>query len=156
MERKGWNKKFREENKDYNKNYYRNNKDRWVEYRDKNKFNCVYLFLDKDGKYIRIGSTNNLKNRCAQYFSSKNYEVYKWFSDMQLDKVLYIKVDTRPKAYALEGELIKKYNPILNQNDVQTGEYDEYIESLGDLENIEELFEEWDIEYYKDIYKNLL
>ncbi|MDU1413458.1 MAG: GIY-YIG nuclease family protein [Clostridium sp.] len=162
-ENKEYFKNYRLENKEnlneYSKNYYKINKDKWIAYRNKDSFNCVYLFRDVDGEIFRIGSTSNLKNRLVQYFNSnvfKGWGIWKWFNTMKLDNILFIQTDSREKAYALEGELIKKYKPILNSNDIRTSCWDKYIESLGDLNNIEELFEEFNIDYYKNIYKNLL
>ncbi|WP_346913795.1 GIY-YIG nuclease family protein [Clostridium sp.] len=154
-------KKYREGNKDYleyQKTYYKENKDKWVEYRNKDSFNCVYYLIDKNNKILRIGSTNNLKNRMVQYFNGnvvKHWGVYKWFHDMELDKVLFIQLDTREKSYCLESLMIERHNPILNQNEIKTDYWDKYIESLGDISNIEDLFEEFDISRYKKIYEDL-
>lgn len=155
-------KRSREKNRDYyieySKNYYQQNKNKWVEYRDKDSFNCCYFLIDKNNKILRIGSTNNLKNRMVQYFNGnviKHWGVYKWFHDMQLYKVRFIRLDTREKAYCLENLMIEQYNPLLNQNEIKTNYWDKYIESLGDVSNIEDLFEEFDISRYKKIYEDL-
>jgi len=118
----------------------------------------VYFLIDKNNSIIRIGSTNNLKNRMVQYFNGnviKNWGVYKWFNDMQLYRVRFIRLDTREKAYCLENLMIEKYNPLLNQNEIKTNYWDKYIESLGDIDNLEDLFEEFDISRYKKIYEDL-
>lgn len=139
-----------------------NNQDKYKEYRknwleSKNE-NVVYLFIDSDGDIIRIGSTKNLYSRVANYMSGnvfKDWGIYKWFKEIKLEKVLYINTDSREKAFALESELIKKYKPILNQNQPNCSYWDKWKDSLGDLDDIEELFKEYDISNYKDIYKNL-
>ncbi|MEG1142001.1 MAG: GIY-YIG nuclease family protein [Clostridia bacterium] len=156
-------KKQREKNpeylKEYSKTYYNLNKEKWVEYRNKDSFNCVYFLVNKNNEITRCGSTNNLKNRMVQYFNGnviKGWGVYKWFHDMELDKVIFIELDTREKAYALESLMIEKWNPILNQNEIRTDYWDKYIDNLGDIENIEELFQEFDISRYEKIYEGLL
>ena len=155
---------------EYFQKYYKDNKDKWLgeegynnqeKYRDYRKEwyqnkceNVVYLFFNQDNEIIRIGSTNNLYFRMNNYFNGNffNYGLYKWFNEIGLDKVLYINIDTREKAYALESVLIKKYNPILNQQQVKTDYWDKYNDALGDLENIEELFLEYDISKYKELF----
>lgn len=151
--------KYRGREEEYRKEYYQENKEKWKVYRDKDSFNCVYFLVNKNGEVIRCGSTNNLRNRTVQYFNGnviKNWGVYKWFNNMELDKVTYIELDTREKAYCLESLMIAKWNPVLNQREIKTDYWDKYIESLGDIENIEELFEEFDISRYKKIYEDLL
>lgn len=150
--------KYKGREEEYRKEYYKNNRKKWTEYRDKDSFNCCYFLINKNNQIIRCGSTNNLKNRMVQYFNGnviKHWGVYKWFHDMDLDKVRFIRLDTREKSYALERRMIAKYNPILNQREIKTDYWDKYIDNLGDIENIEDLFEEFDISRYKKIYEDL-
>lgn len=162
MNKKEYMKEYRNKNKDklqeYSRNYYKENKELWKGYREDKSFPCTYIMYDVFGDVIRIGSTGYLKGRIANYFNSAIYKwgIWGWFNTMKLDRITYIEVDTRSKAYALENYLIEKYNPILNANDVDNHYWDMYRESLGDLTDIEELFEEYDISRYKNIYLNLL
>lgn len=157
-------KKAREKNRDYyieySKNYYLQNKGKWVEYRENGSYNCVYRIIDIEGNIIRIGSTGNgLKIRIANYMSErvvKGWGMHKWFNVFKVDKVEFILTDTRKKAFALESVMIKKYNPLLNQNVVKTDYYDKYIDNLGDISDLEDLWEVWEgLEYYKDKYRNI-
>jgi len=153
-------KKYRDYYINYSKNYYQQNKDKWVEYRENGSYNCVYRIIDIEGNIIRIGSTGNgLKIRIANYMSErvvKGWGMHKWFNTLKVDKVEFIMVDTRQKAFALESVMIKKYDPLLNQNVVKTDNYDKYIESLGDISDLEDLWEVWEgLEYYKDKYRNI-
>jgi len=147
----------REKNNEYSKNYYKNNKGKWVGYRERDSFPCVYIFLNSETEIIRIGSCSYLKGRILNYFNEavyKGWGLYKWFNTIDLDRIVYLEIDTREKAYALESVLIDKYKPILNVNDVNNTYWDKFKESLGDLTDIEELFIDYDIEYYKEKYKH--
>lgn len=146
--------------KEYNTNYYKNNRKKWTEYKENGSYNCVYRIIDLEGNIIRIGSTGNgLKIRIANYMSErvfKGWGMYKWFNVFKVVKVEMILTDTREKAFALESAMIKKYNPILNQNEVKTDSYDKYIESLGDISDIEDLWQEWEgLNYYKNKYRDI-
>lgn len=157
---KKWREKNPEYHQEYSKIYYQENKDKWVTYRENGSYNCVYRFINEDGNIIRIGSTGNgLKIRIANYMSErvfKGWGMHKWFNVFKVDKVEFILMDTRQKSYCLESLLIKKYNPLLNQNEVRTEYYDTYIDSLGDIDNIEDLWEEWEgLDYYKDKYRDI-
>lgn len=154
-----WREENRETYKEYQRNYYVENKGKWKEYNSKDSFNCVYRILNTDGDVIRIGSTSNLRKRISNYMSEKVFKgwgIWKWFHVLKADKVEYIMVDSREKAYALECVLLQQEEkPIMNANQVKTDYFDEYIESLGDVSDIEDLWEEWDISYYRNIYMAL-
>lgn len=154
-----WREENRETYKEYQRNYYVENKGKWKEYNSKDSFNCVYRILNTDGDVIRIGSTSNLRKRISNYMSEKVFKgwgIWKWFHVLKADKVEYIMVDSREKAFALECVLLKQETPLLNTNQVKTDYFDEYIESLGDVSDIEDLWEEWNISRYKNVYLNLL
>lgn len=150
--------KYKNREKEYRQEYYKNNTHKWVQYREADSFPCVYVLANTDSEIIRVGSTLNIRCRIANYFNEciyKGWGLWKWFNTMKLDKVLFIRLDSRNKAFALESILIDKYKPVLNVNDVNNTYWDKYKDSLGDLENIEELFEEYDISRFKNKFKEL-
>ncbi|BCZ47596.1 hypothetical protein psyc5s11_36630 [Clostridium gelidum] len=109
----------REDNRIYNKNYYAQHKEYWRERAMKQKGNYIYKYISVTGRIqYYIGSTNNLINRLfyhengfseiLDYIDGRDYIIA--FTDLG-DKV------TRDERLFMEGNLIDKYNPILNKRD---------------------------------------
>lgn len=146
-------KRSREHNRDYyneySKNYYKSNKEKWDTYNNKNSFICVYRFVSKkDGTILRIGSTANIKTRVANYMSNgiNGIKLKEWFKDYDLDKVEYILCSDRETAYMVEYNLIKRFNPLLNEKEVL--EFEEWDE------DVEDIWQTWSgLDYYKCKYK---
>ena len=118
----------REEMRIYSKNYYAQHKEYWRERTEKRKSNYINKYISINGKSIYyIGSTNNLVNRLffhengfseiLDYIDERDYIIA--FTDLG-DKV------NREERLFMEGYLINKYNPILNQRDA--GVYKEILE----------------------------
>ncbi|WP_346874213.1 GIY-YIG nuclease family protein [Clostridium sp. UBA5988] len=146
-------KKAREQNRDYymeySKTYYKNNKEKWDIYNNKNSFICVYRFVSKkDGIILRIGSTANIKARLQNYMSNgiNGVRLKEWFEDYDLDRIEYILCSDRETAYMVEYNLIKRFNPILNEKEVL------HFEDWD--EDVEDLWQTWSgLDYYKCKYK---
>lgn len=142
-------KKYRDYYINYSKNYYQQNKDKWDTYNNKNSFICVYRFVSKkDGIILRIGSTANIKARLQNYMSNgiNGVRLKEWFKDYDLDRIEYILCSDRETAYMVEYNLIKRFNPILNANEVL--DFEEWND------DVEDLWEEWGgLDYYKCKYK---
>jgi len=74
----------------------------------------VYVMKDKDGTVIYVGKAKNLKNRVSQYFhkSQKMPKVQAMVEHIE-DFEYFITLSERD-AFALENNLIKKYQPFYN------------------------------------------
>lgn len=149
-------KKSREKNRDYyieyNKTYYKNHREKWNTYNNKNSFICVYRFVSSEngGKILRIGSTSNLKMRITNYMSKgiNGVKLKEWFQDYNLDRIEYILCSDRETAYMVEYNLIKRFNPLLNEKEVL--EFEEWDE------DVEDLWQVWEgLDYYKCKYKTM-
>ncbi len=146
------NKQWRKNNLEYFKNYYQENKNKWVEYNNRDSFNCVYRFISKNGETLRVGSTNNLKLRIANYMSNglmtdrlEDIRLKEWFALLDLDRVEYILISDRSLAYMVEYNLIQRFTPRFNV--AENLEIEEWNE------DVEDLWQVWDIDYYKCKYK---
>ncbi len=148
---KDYRKQNREKNNEYSKNYYKNNKDKWLnKYNNKDSFICVYRFIS-NGEILRVGSTSNLKMRVANYMSNgiNGVKLKEWFKDYDLDRIEYILCSDRETAYMVEYNLIKRFNPILNANEVL--DFEEWDD------DVEDLWQTWEgLDYYKCKYKAMI
>lgn len=143
-------KKYRDYYIEYSKNYYKNHRGKWDTYNNKDSFICVYRFVSTEngGKILRIGSTSNLKMRVANYMSNgiNGVKLKEWFQDYNLDRIEYILCSDRETAYMVEYNLIKRFNPLLNEKEVL--EFEEWDE------DVEDLWQVWEgLDYYKCKYK---
>lgn len=74
----------------------------------------VYIMKDKDGTVIYVGKAKNLKNRVSQYFhNSIKQSKVQAMVDHIADVEYYITLSEQD-AFALENNLIKKYQPFYN------------------------------------------
>ena len=74
----------------------------------------VYIMKDKSGTIIYVGKAKNLKNRVSQYFnSSKKLSKVQAMVD-HVDDFDYFITVSEQDAFALENNLIKKYQPFYN------------------------------------------
>lgn len=74
----------------------------------------VYIMKDKDGTVIYVGKAKNLKNRVSQYFNSsqklpKVQSMVEHIADFE-----YFITLSEQDAFALENNLIKKFQPFYN------------------------------------------
>lgn len=75
----------------------------------------VYIMKDKSGQVIYVGKAKILKNRVSQYFHSQTNFSPK--VKAMVDNIVdfeYIVTNTEMEAFALENNLIKKYQPYYN------------------------------------------
>jgi len=75
----------------------------------------VYIMKNVNGEIIYVGKAKNLKNRVSQYFQSgKNHTVKVKAMVSNIEDFEYIIVANEYEAFALENNLIKRYQPYYN------------------------------------------
>ena len=75
----------------------------------------VYIMKNINGEVIYVGKAKNLKNRVSQYFqSSKNHTVKMRAMVGNIADFTYVVVANEYEAFALENNLIKRYQPYYN------------------------------------------
>lgn len=134
--------KQKEYMRNYSKNYYEQHKEYWRERAEKRKSNYIYKYISVNRKSIYyIGSTNNLVNRL--FFHENGFSEILDYIDGRDYIIAFIDLGdqvSREERLFIEGYLINKYNPILNQRDA--GAYKEIPEERKNelielIENIE-------------------
>ncbi|HTA27750.1 MAG TPA: exonuclease domain-containing protein [Bacteroidia bacterium] len=73
----------------------------------------VYYFLDKEGKIIYIGKSNNMYQRAQSHFNSKESRSKKMLNDLY--DVSYQLTGSELIALLVESEEIKKHHPYYNR-----------------------------------------
>lgn len=73
----------------------------------------VYYFLDKEGKIIYIGKSNNMHQRAQSHFNSKEHKGKKMLNDLY--DVNYQLTGSELIALLVESEEIKKHHPYYNR-----------------------------------------
>lgn len=82
--------------KEYRKGYYKTHKDYYKDYykfwTELNEGQCVYFHINTDGKYIYIGSTNNLKLRQSCHLtgnSNLKMDIDEYMEKYNFEKIMY-------------------------------------------------------------------
>ena len=75
----------------------------------------VYIMKNINGEVIYVGKAKNLKNRVTQYFqNSKNHTIKVTSMVKNIADFHYIITPNEAEAFALENNLIKRYQPYYN------------------------------------------
>jgi len=73
----------------------------------------VYYFLDKEGKIIYIGKSNNMYNRALSHFNTQEKKGKKMLNELY--NVDFVQTGSELIALLLEAEEIKKHRPQFNR-----------------------------------------
>ncbi|MBR1908415.1 excinuclease ABC subunit UvrC [bacterium] len=73
-----------------------------------------YLYYDKDGTIIYVGTAKNLKKRIKSYFRKTVDRLKTKVLVSHIEKLEYILTDSEAEALILEAQLIKKHKPKYN------------------------------------------
>ncbi len=75
----------------------------------------VYIMKNEQGEVIYVGKAKNLKNRVSQYFQqSKNHTIKVRSMVKNIADFYYIITPNEAEAFALENNLIKRFQPYYN------------------------------------------
>jgi excinuclease ABC subunit C len=75
----------------------------------------VYRFYDKEDQLLYVGKAKNLKNRVSSYFNRKKYDNARLETMVgQIEKIVWIVVDSEYDALLLENNIIKEQRPRYN------------------------------------------
>ncbi len=74
----------------------------------------VYIMKNSDGQVIYVGKAKNLKNRVSSYFNNSAKNVKTTAMVSHVASFDYVVVPTEADSFALECNLIKKYEPFYN------------------------------------------
>lgn len=146
--------------RNYMKDYYRKNKDKVREWQDKykakhldeireyshlyydeQKGNFIYVILNYNLEWIRIGSCNNLSRLNMYKYDGivPTEEIY---------KIIYMEMPSREVAFYMEGKLIEAHEPKYNKNCVDIDKYREYVNGII-LQDAYSKLRNWDWKLYK-------
>jgi DNA polymerase-3 subunit epsilon len=98
----------------------RSEKNNKIQNDDIKNIHGVYIFWDWDNKPLRIGKSKNVRNRILSYYSSIRNP--KWLFEM-LDYIQFVSVIytyTESESREVEIDLIPKYKPPFNKQDVNS------------------------------------